>query len=225
LETVLILAAIYRQRTSGEGGFYDLSMAETTIAALPEPILAWRLNQEVLAPRGNRHPLFAPQGCYPAAGDDRWVALSVQSDAEWAALCRLMQCDDLLADRRLRGVDGRRTHHDTVDHAIGAWTATRPADETAAILQAHGIAATATREPAELLTDPHLAARAFVSPLERLDGTIRPILGVPWLADGQRPNAFRRAPRLGEDNRFVFCNLLGLDPAEYDRLVTEQVIY
>jgi crotonobetainyl-CoA:carnitine CoA-transferase CaiB-like acyl-CoA transferase len=225
LETVLILAAIYRQRTSGEGGFYDLSMAETTIAALPEPILAWRLNQEVLAPRGNRHPLFAPQGCYPAAGDDRWVALSVQSDAEWAALCRLMQRDDLLADRRLRGVDGRRTHHDTVDHAIGAWTATRPADETAAILQAHGIAATATREPAELLTDPHLAARAFVSPLERLDGTIRPILGVPWLADGQRPNAFRRAPRLGEDNRFVFCNLLGLDPAEYDRLVTEQVIY
>jgi crotonobetainyl-CoA:carnitine CoA-transferase CaiB-like acyl-CoA transferase len=225
-ETVLILAAIFRQRTTGEGGFYDLSMAETTIAALPEPILAWCLNQMVLEPRGNRHPIDAPQGCYPAAGDDRWVALSIQADAEWATLCRLMQRDDLLADERLATVDGRRQHHDAIDQAIAAWTAMRPADETAAgLLQAHGIAATATREPSELVDDVHLAARSFVSPLERLDGSVRPVAGVPWLIDRQRPNAFRRAPRLGEDNVYVFGDLLGLGPAEYDRLVAEQVIY
>ena len=36
------------------GLLIDLSMAETTIAALPEPILAWSLDHEVLEPRGNR---------------------------------------------------------------------------------------------------------------------------------------------------------------------------
>ena len=97
-ETLLVLAALWRQRTEGTGGLYDLSMAEATIAALPEPILAWCLNQEVLQARGNRHPVWAPQGCYPAQGEDRWVALSVQSDAEWASLCGLMDRDDLLGD-------------------------------------------------------------------------------------------------------------------------------
>ena len=44
-------------------------MAEATIAALPEPILAGSLNQELVEPRGNRDPLFAPQGAYPAPDD------------------------------------------------------------------------------------------------------------------------------------------------------------
>src|SRR5439155_15347971 len=66
METFLLPAAIWRQRVSGIGCFFDLSMAETTIAALPEPVLAWALNGEVLQPRGNRHPLFAPQRCYPS---------------------------------------------------------------------------------------------------------------------------------------------------------------
>jgi benzylsuccinate CoA-transferase BbsF subunit len=224
-ETLLVLAALWRQRATGAGGLYDLSMAEVTIAALPEPILAWCMNAEVLQPRGNRHPVFAPQGAYPASGDDRWVALSVQSDAEWASLCQLMNRADLLADVRLATAAGRRLHHDALDEAIEAWTALCPSDETAARLQAHGIAATTTLEPGELVCDPHLQARAFTSQVERLDGGVQPVLGVPWLIEAQRPNAYRRPPRLGEDNEYVFRELLGLDTAEYSRLVAEQVIY
>jgi crotonobetainyl-CoA:carnitine CoA-transferase CaiB-like acyl-CoA transferase len=224
-ETLLVLVAVWRQRASGTGGFYDLSMAETTIAALPEPILAWCLNREVLQPRGNRHPSWAPQGCYPAQGVDRWVALSVQSDAEWASLCGLMGRADLLGDTSLATADGRRQHHDVIDMAIAAWTGGRPGDVSAASLQAHGIAATATLEPAELVNDVHLTARSFMGQVERLDGGTQSVPGVPWLIEQQRPNAFRRPPRLGEDNLHVFQDLLGLSDAEYAQLLAEQVIY
>src|SRR2546430_8373415 len=37
---------------------------------------------------GNDHPRMAPHGVYPAAGEDRWVAIAVASDAEWQALDR-----------------------------------------------------------------------------------------------------------------------------------------
>ncbi|MDP8921976.1 MAG: CoA transferase, partial [Chloroflexota bacterium] len=225
LEAFLILAAIRKQRRTGVGCYYDLSMSETMIAALPEPILAWSMNRELVEPRGNRDPLHAPQGCYPATSDDRWVALSVRSDAEWAALCDLMGRPDLRADPSLATADGRRARHDELDVAIAAWTRSRPAIETAERLQAVGIAATPTLTAADVLTDEHLAARSFVSVVERLAGGTRHTLGAPWMIDGARPNSFRRAPRVGEDNGYVFKELLGLGDAEYERLVSEQVIY
>jgi crotonobetainyl-CoA:carnitine CoA-transferase CaiB-like acyl-CoA transferase len=200
-------------------------MAETTIAALPEPLLAWSLNRETLEPRGNRDPLFAPQDCYPAAGDDNWLALSVQSEAEWAALAGLIGRLDLLADPALANAAGRRAQHDTIDQAIAAWSRTLAAAQAAAQLQAVGIAATPTLTPADVLQDDHLAARAFVSQVESLVGGSRATLGFPWLIDGQRPAGFRRPPDVGQDNDYLFGELLALDPAEYRRLVDQQIIY
>ena len=203
----------------------DLSMAEATIAALPEPMLAWSLARDVLQPRGNRHPVHAPQGAYPAQGDDRWLALSVQSDAEWASLCRVLQRPDLLADSRLATAAGRRAQHDLLDAEISRWTVVRPADEAAALLQAEGIAATPTLEPHEVVRDAHLRARAFLGEIERVDGSgtfTSP--ATPWLIDGWRPHALGRPPTLGQDNVYVFQSLLGLDPGEYDALVREHVI-
>jgi benzylsuccinate CoA-transferase BbsF subunit len=225
-ETVLVLAAIWRQRQTGAGVYIDLSMAETTIAALPEPILAWCLRHEELGPRGNRHPLYAPQGCYPALGDDAWVALSVQSDAEWMTLARLLERADLLADAELATAAGRRAQHDRLDAAIAAWTASRSASETAACLQAHGIAATPTLPTAEVVHDAHLGARGFFQSVPRLDGRGTFVtLGAPWLIDGQRPSTPEAAPSLGRDNAYVFRDLLGLDAGEYERLRGEQVIF
>ena len=224
-ELLLVLAAIWRQRATGQGCFFDLSMAETTIAALPEPILAWSLQREVSQPRGNRDPACAPQGCYPALGDDRWVALSIRSNAEWATLCELMQRPDLLSDAGLADVEGRRNQHDALDASIARWTAQHSADETAACLQAHGIAATPTLEPGDVVVDPHLVARGFPGALVRLDGGRQPTLGVPWLIDCSRPRVASHPPVLGQDNGYVFGEILGLSDAEIARLVDQQVIF
>ena len=224
-ELVLVLAAIWHQRATGQGCFIDLSMAETTIAALPEPILAWSLNRELAQPRGNRNPSWAPQGCYPALGDDRWVALTVQTNAAWATLCELMERPDLLADPALADLSGRRAAHDALDAAIAQWTALRPADEIAACLQAHGIAATPTLEPGDVVHDPHLVARGFPEAIAQLEGGVHLTLGVPWLIDAERPRVGGPPPRLGQDNAYVFGELLGLSKSEQAELVNQHVIF
>ncbi|MCC7368010.1 MAG: CoA transferase [Chloroflexi bacterium] len=225
IEAFLLMSAIYRQRKTGEGGFFDLSMTETMIAALPEPILAWTVAGQVLEPRGNRDPLAAPQGAYQTAGDDRWMALSVADDAAWQRLCGVLGRADLAADPGLATAAGRRARHDELDAVIAAWVRDRDAQETAALLQSHGIAATPTLTALDVVSDAHLAARSFVSEVEKLGGGTRYTLGAPWMVDGERPNGFRRAPEVGEDNEYVFKSLLGLSSQEYDRLVGEQVIY
>ena len=45
------------------------------------------------------------------------------------------------------------------------------------------------------------------------------------MIDGERPDGFRRAPEVGQDNEYVFKELLGLSDHDFDRLVDEQVIY
>ena len=225
LETFLLMAAIWRQQATGQGCFFDISMAEATIAALPEPILAWSTNRELVEPRGNRDPLFAPQGAYPAGGDDRWLAVSVQSDAAWLALCDCIGRPDLGADGGLREAAGRRARHDEIDRALGTWSRTLAPEAAAAMLQAKGIAATPTLTPAEVLTDRHLTARGFASHVASLAGARRSTLGFPWLVDGARPADFRRPPDLGQHNREILLDLLALDPVEYQRLIDAEIIY
>jgi crotonobetainyl-CoA:carnitine CoA-transferase CaiB-like acyl-CoA transferase len=226
MEAFLLLSAIWRQRRTGVGCFYDLSMSETMIATLPEPILEWCVNRTVLEARGNRDPLVAPQGAYPAAGEDRWLALSVLDDAAWPRLCEVIGRPDLASDPELATVAGRRARHDELDAAISTWTRGQDPFEAAKLLQAAGVAATPTLTARDVIVDEHLAARSFVSQVELHDGSgIRNTLGAPWMVDGERPDGFRRAPRVGEDNEYVFKSLLGLSEQAYDELVREQVIY
>jgi crotonobetainyl-CoA:carnitine CoA-transferase CaiB-like acyl-CoA transferase len=225
LETMLLLAAIYRQRATGEGCFLDISMTEATIASIPEPMLAWAANRETLEARGNRDPVRAPQGAYPTRGDDRWVAISIGSDAEWAALCSTMGRPDLAADPELGSLAGRLAAHDRIDAAIATWTRNRDADEIVVELQSRGIAAAPTLTALDVLDSAHIQARGIVQHIERLNGSSRRSFGIPWVVDGSRPGQFTRPPHLGEHNEYVFRQLLGLDEPTFNALVESQVIH
>jgi len=136
-----------------------------------------------------------------------------------------MERPDLLADTSLADLEGRRGQHAALDASIARWTAQHSADETAACLQAHGIAATPTLEPGDVVVEPHLVARGFPGVLERLDGSIHPTLGVPWLIDRARPRVASHPPVLGQDNGYVFGDILGLSEADIASLVDQQVIF
>ena len=47
---------------------------------------------------GNRLEWMAPQGVYPCAGDEQWVALTVADDRQWLALAELLG-DDALGEQ------------------------------------------------------------------------------------------------------------------------------
>ena len=97
----------------------DVSMLEASLYFMGDLLLDAQLRGASPARVGNRSPRRAPQGCYPCAGRDRWIAISVEDDAEWAALCR---CAGLGAELAGLGLAARRERHDEIDAAISAWT-------------------------------------------------------------------------------------------------------
>ena len=81
----LVTAILHQQRT-GEGQFVDLSQVEALLTLGIHGIAQQILLGEMPARMGSRHPEYAPQGVYRCRGEDEWLTLSIESDAQWSAL-------------------------------------------------------------------------------------------------------------------------------------------
>ena len=200
-------------------------MAEALSASLPEALLDYQMNGIVPAPQGNRDAWDAPHGVYHCQGDDRWIAIAVTSDAEWQALCGVIDRPDLAADPRLVAAAGRRQHQDELDAAITAWTRCQQDYAAMHCLQAAGVPAGPSLDIVRVYHDPQLRAGGYLTPLQTSDGETRQLPGLPWRFAGLEPPRITAAPVLGQHNAYVYHELLGLSETEMAHLVEAQVIY
>ncbi|WP_409463715.1 CoA transferase [Amycolatopsis sp. GA6-003] len=190
----------------GEGGHVDLSQLEAMAATMGPAVLDEGRDDPRTAAHPNRSPHAVPHGVYPAAGKDRWIAITAQDEAQWAAL------------RDLAGLPGdgdlarRRAAEDEIDAALAAWTRGQDAAGLAAELQAAGIAAALVATGRDLVeADEHLAARGFYPTLEHpIAGAVRHEGIVARLS--ATPGALTTpAPLLGQHTEEVLRELLDLD--------------
>ena len=119
-------------------------------------------------------------------------------------------------------VDGRRRAHDAIDAAMTAWTASRTSDGRRRALQAAGIPAGAVLDEADsvvrsaaprarLLPSPRAPQRRHALPPRRQRPPGRHAAGD--LAGG---------PVVGQDNEYVYNEVLGVTDEEYEQLVAQR---
>jgi crotonobetainyl-CoA:carnitine CoA-transferase CaiB-like acyl-CoA transferase len=132
--------------------------------------------------------------------------------------------EDWLRDASMATAAGRRAHEDAIEAAIEEWTNTRDPDTAMRELQAVGIAAGAARLPVELLKDAQLHSRGFIQEVDRAFIGKHPQPSLPF-REGETPFPIRFAPpTLGEYNAEILGGMLGLSPAELQRLASEDII-
>ncbi|MFB7992057.1 CoA transferase [Streptomyces sp. NPDC056002] len=208
----------------GRGGHVDLSqleaMAATMGAASLEPVLeASRPEDPRTAAHPNRSAHAVPHGVYPAAGEDRWVAVSVTDETQWRTLNALVELPCRDAD-----LAGRRAHEDDIDAALASWTRDQEARKLAALLQEAGVPAAVVATGEDLVVDDeHLAVRGFYPVLEHpLAGPV-PHEGIVARLTATAGALTRPAPLLGEHTREVLQELLGLDDDRFAALAAQGV--
>jgi crotonobetainyl-CoA:carnitine CoA-transferase CaiB-like acyl-CoA transferase len=227
---VAVLAALQRRRATGQGGLVDVSAREVASSLLGEALLLAAAGQE---PHriGNDHFAMAPHGVYPAQGEDRWVSIAVATDAEWQALASIINEPgpnnlNLAGDPRFTRATDRHANRAALEPILSAWTATLPADDISEMLQDAGIAAHASWTTPEIAADPHLRARGAICEVQEPDGKHRAAVGVPMrLSKGPEIGIHRGTPKLGEDEDYVYGELLGLGRDERTALEEAEVIY
>lgn len=211
--TLAVLAALEHRRATGEGQHLDVSQVEPLVHVLGD-VLARGQAEGEYERLANASVSMAPHGIYPARGIDQWIAIAAQDDDAWRALATMIGLD---ADR-YPDLDRRKAGVGDIEPAIAAWTAGQDKHVLADRLSAAGVAAEAVNDGRDVFTDRELITSGHFVAIDH------PVLGH---CDMPAPPAhFSRSevivgppPRLGEHNRQVFVEMLGMDRAEIEELV------
>jgi len=225
MHTVIgLLAALEVRRRTGLGQLLEVPLIDGALNMAAEQVLEFERTGEVLTRHGNRGPYAAPQGIYPAAGDDRWLTVSVATDEQWARLAGLIGATDLGSDPELATLGGRRSRHDEIDDAIQAWTRTRTPEDGADLLLRAGVPASPVTGAQLAHRNPQYDHRRY---LQRFDHPVTGTTGYPGFPmtfSALGPDLFSsRPPLLGEHNTEVLM-ALGLSEAEIADLAATGVI-
>ncbi|MFN8638431.1 MAG: CoA transferase [Dehalococcoidia bacterium] len=212
------MALRHRART-GEGQLIELSQAENFLPILGEQILDWTMNGHDPGPQGNRHRTHAPHQAYPTRpthdGREAWIAIDVATDAEFGALCEVLGAPELASDARFATCEARLANLAALDAAVGALT--RKFDKFFLFhrLQSRGVTAGPLLTAIERFHSPHLQARGFFEYVDQASSGWQWYPGTYW-KQALTPNRIRRGPvMLGQDNDYVYRELMGYSDDEY----------
>jgi benzylsuccinate CoA-transferase BbsF subunit len=206
---VALMAALIHRRRTGEGQYIDQAQAESALHFLTAPILDSVGSGTRYEPVENFDPNYAPHGVYPAAGDDRWIAIACRGDDQWRALCSAIGRPELAADARFADAAARRNCREAIDAEIASWTRARDAIDAERALQAAGIAAHAVQNSTDMSEDPQLRHRKHF--LRVPHHTI----GETWVENSRYrlsetpAKVVRPGPALGQHNEYVLRDILG----------------
>ncbi|MCJ0902866.1 CaiB/BaiF CoA-transferase family protein [Rhodococcus sp. ARC_M6] len=210
-----VMAALWDREHTGVGGLVEFAQAENVMAEIGEFVLDAQVNDRIPEILGNTDP-HVLQDVFLSADDDVWVAISVRDDRDWAALAGVIGGDGFAAS----GSDASVRHSNSVSirDRISRWTRELSADSIVRDLQELGIPSGMVMNECAVLADPHLREREwFQERSHPAVGTHR-YPGHPWRAEGFDVAFGRVLPGFGEDNEYVYKEILGYSDEKYAEL-------
>ena len=215
--SVAIMAALRHRDRTGEGQLIEIAQTEALAAILGSEYLDYFVNGTVSRPLGNRHAWMAPHGAYRCEGPDEWCVIAVGSEEEWESFCRVAGIPAWCREERFASMAGRYANQDELDRRVEEWTRTHPAETVMRLLQDAGVAAGVVLDGERVFNDPHLRSRGFFTSIDDPEtGTID--YPGPFIRLSETPGKVERCHRLGEDNDYIFRELLNMSEAEVSKL-------
>ena len=219
----VMIALYHRDARGGRGQHIDAAMYETMLRLTDSMIplydsLGLKRNRS-----GNLNPNAAP-GDHFVSADDRYIVITVSSDALFARLCRAMGREELITDERFANHDARSARLPQINGIVSDWIRAHPAavivERLEAVQQPYSLIYTID----EIVTDPHYAARGSIVTVDHPRiGPLKMQCVAPRLLGTPAPE-IRAAPQLGEHTDYVLRELLGKSGDEVDRLRAAGVV-
>lgn len=208
-----LLAGLIERRTSGRPQYIEMTMLGAASAMLITQLAA-RL-------RGGPPPLglgaigrhSAPDGLYAAA--DGTIALTVEDDSQWIALCGVLERSDLASDPRYTSAQGRQSAAAALDAELRGVFAASPCDWWLVALRRAGVPSARVHRDHEASAHRETWQRGHLRELQVPDaGTLR-AASPAW--DLERTDPLPgHAPWPGQDTA-----LLRKDPAGFWRALEQ----
>ena len=219
-----IMAALdYRART-GQGQHIDLSQIECGVTFLAPQVLEYTVRGHVPERMGNRSLRAAPHGVFPVSGDDAWIAIACETDAQWNALVHSMGSPGWALNPTLQNTSGRLSNQHELEQKLADWTRSQDGPTLQRQLLEAGVPAGVALKTLNLFKDPQLVHRKHFVPLDH------PEMGT-WKYDElafklpESPSDLHQAaPLLGQHTEHVLKQFLGYSDTDYRALIDAGVL-
>lgn len=190
------MAALREREKTGRGSHVSTSLLQAALHTLGTTVVE---PQNDPTPRAQRPPTVRPggTGVFQTA-DNEHIVIASWTDEHFRRLCRLADVEHLAQDPELQTRLGRQRAHVELNEVFGAWVASQSQADIIRRLQEERVpCAPVNREPADLLTDPHLLENEMVVTIYHPEkGPIRQFAPA-FEVDGRRPEV-SAAPSLGQ---------------------------
>lgn len=205
-----ITTALFERERTGKGRVLEVSMLESLFATLLPSAGHAYTSSAVPQRSGNRHVAdsYVPFDTFEAK--DGWVSVVCATDEHWVNLTEAMGRQDLHADESLRQLQGRIERIDEISDAISQWTSTKTRDEVTALCQKHHVASAPLRDVLEVLSDPHLLERGFLTEMPTENGPVM-LPNSPIRYAGSSLQPLSPPPELGEHSDQILKEFCGID--------------
>jgi len=213
-------------REHGEGGrgqVIDLSIFEPMFWVLGPQALLYDQLGIVQSRTGNSAPFTAPRNAYKAK-DGRWLGLSASAQSIAERVMRIVGREDLVDEPWFRNHTGRIEHAAELDEIIQEWIGGHTTEEVLEVFAKHEAAIAPIYSIEDIFRDPQYEARETITTVDHPKlGPIKMQNVIPrlTLTPGRIDHP---GPELGEHNREIYVEELGLPPEELVELEEQGVI-
>jgi CoA:oxalate CoA-transferase len=201
-----ILGGLVRRERTGEGQYLDVAMLDASLVLMGVGMVRQLITGDTV---GAVQPIVHERPTVAAYRTrEGWLWLSANFQNQWAALCRVIDAPDLLADPRFADVRARNAHGAELRDELAARLAPLSAVQLEERLMRAGCPAALVRTSADVLELPLLRERGA---LQQTHAPGRPesvtLLNAGFVADRDGPRLRSPVPALGADTDAILREL------------------
>ncbi len=217
------LAALHAREKTGRGQVVDVALLDTAVSLLHTAIPDYQLLGQKLTRIGNNDRYAWPANIYQAS-NGRWVYIHAGMDNTFSALMKIMGREELREDERYKTRKAREANKRACDDLVQSWVSTLPAEEVVEVVSQAGIPCARINDVTEMIVDPQVNHRGMVAKVDHPKVGELHLTG-PVVHFSDTKASIRSAPPLlGEHNKDVYGELLGLTEKEIASLSADGLI-
>jgi len=217
-----VLAALAHRDRTGEGQHIDLALLDVQVATLANQAMNYLTSGSNPERLGNAHPNIVPYQALATA--DGHIILAIGNDGQFAKFCSLAECAELADDPRFVSNSARVENRKILIPLLEQSLRKRTSTEWIALLEGAAVPCGPINTLADVFSDPQVRARKMRIELEHQKAGKVPLVGSP-MKFSKTPLEYRQAPpTLGEHNKEILAELLGLSEQEHLKLAAEGII-